>query len=227
MTNSESERGDSDKAVDALIALAFKTVEEDELSDANIVQHLSSDAELPPSFQASLDSLGPDLMQRMILAESHVRAEFPDLSAEEFLTAVKEKLKTSVVRSQAEGFTETSTRDFVFQIMPGLKELLRRYALAYGASETQSASRDYVYWTRDKQTKLVFRLSGQGKFTLSVWNATGGLSSRLNDCELLAVGGGTIARIVAGSARVPAKVIESGFAIRTTDRKQLDLMPEP
>lgn len=53
-------------AVDALIALAFKTVEEDESSNAEIARHLSTDIELPPSYQAALDSLGPDLMQRMI-----------------------------------------------------------------------------------------------------------------------------------------------------------------
>jgi hypothetical protein len=85
-----------------------------------------------------------------------------------------------------------------------LAELAAQHEMALAAAEVSGSIAERIFWTQNKQTKVIVRLQGK-TYSISVWDAVGEPSNQLDGCVLIGPEGQQIARISNGVARVPAE----------------------
>jgi hypothetical protein len=112
--------------------------------------------------------------------------------------------------------------------LPGLAELAAEHEMALAAAEVRPSLAEYVFWTRDRQTMVIFRLEGNGKnLSISVWDAAGEESNKLDGCIIVGVEGQVLATILNGIARVPVEPFFSDFRIKTGAGTDVLIDPQP
>lgn len=111
--------------------------------------------------------------------------------------------------------------------LPGLAELAAQHELALAAAEVRGSLAEYVFWTSDKQTMIVFRMEGNGNtLSISVWNAAGEPSNGLDGCMLIGSQGEVLASIEEAIARVPVKAFLGDFKIKNSAGGDVVIVPQ-
>jgi hypothetical protein len=85
-----------------------------------------------------------------------------------------------------------------------LANLAVKHEMALAAAEASGSTAERIFWTSDKQTKVIVRLQGK-TYSVSVWDATGEPSNKLDGFALVGTAGQLVATIKNGVAQIPAE----------------------